>query len=251
MQPTEQGRFCAGCQKTVVDYTSLSDRELVRLLAHASKTSCGRFRNEQLNRPLTVSNPVPAPVYRQWIGLLALSLFGWQTTRAQQNQANHPSRPVPTQQARPNFSVTALPGRTTLSTVQESSDREEKSVITGKVMITDSSGSLSPVPNAFIFIGQLGGTSQTRTDSLGTYRLSLPTRLLTSPLMISAHTLEAARGGILIAVSPSTKFPVADDIILEKPVPRKDITGGGIALLPTPSRWQKLKHKLFHASSRS
>lgn len=50
MQPAERGRFCASCQKTVVDYTNFSDQELVRLLNKSSETGCGRFRDEQLNR---------------------------------------------------------------------------------------------------------------------------------------------------------------------------------------------------------
>lgn len=244
MQPAEQGRFCAGCQKTVVDYTALSDRELVKLLAHASETSCGRFRHEQLNRPLTVSNSSTATSWRQWIGLLALGLFGWQTARAQQNQANRPSRPVSTQPARPDYAVTTLSNVITVSP-------EVESVITGRVMITDSSGNLIPVANAYIIIGQSGGTSQTQTDRLGTYKLRLPTRLLTPQLTIRAVTVEAAHGIITVDVPASTQSIVANDIILEKPGPVTSISTGGIALIPTPSRWQKLKYKLFHDRSKS
>ncbi len=247
MQPVEQGRFCAGCQKTVVDYTALSDRELVKLLAHASETSCGRFRDEQLNRSLTVSNPGISSGYRQWIGLLALSVFGWQTARAQQNQANRPVWPSP---GRPDYTVTPLPGRTTLSNVSTISP-EVESVITGRVMIPDSGGNLIPVSNAYIIIGQSGGTSQTQTDRLGTYRLLLPTRLLTPQLTIRAVTVEAARGIITVDVPASTQSIVVNDIILKKPGPVTSISAGGIALIPTPSRWQKLKRKLFPAGSKS
>ena len=252
MQPTEQGRFCAGCQKTVVDYTALSDRELVKLLAHASETSCGRFRDEQLNRPLTVSNPGISSSYRQWIGLLALSVFGWQTARAQQNQANRSSRPYPGQSvslqpARPDYTVTSLPSRTTISTISP----EVESVITGRVMISDSGGNLIPVSNAYIIIGQSGGTSQAQTDPLGTYRLLLPTRLLTPQLTIRAVTVEAARGITTVDVPASTQSIVVNDIILKKPGPVTSISAGGIALIPTPSRWQKLKRKLFPAGPKS
>ncbi|MCS3795744.1 carboxypeptidase-like regulatory domain-containing protein [Niastella sp. OAS944] len=51
MTPDEQGRFCGSCQKVVVDFTAMSDQQL---LDHLSKTAgqhaCGRFSSHQLNR---------------------------------------------------------------------------------------------------------------------------------------------------------------------------------------------------------
>lgn len=186
-------------------------------------------------------------MYRQWIGLLALSLFGWQTARAQQNQKNQlsrhsPVRPIPTQQARPDYAVTTLPARTTVSP-------EVESIIMGRVMITDSIHNLLPVADAYVSIEHAGEKWYAQTDSVGTYRLSLPTRKLTSPLTVRARTMEAARGQTTVDVSASTKSIIANDIIVDKPAPMKDITGGGIALIPTPSRWQKFKRKLFHTSA--
>src|SRR5689334_1671673 len=56
MTPDEQGRFCGSCQKIVVDFTAMSDKEL---LDHISKTAgqhaCGRFTSHQLNRDIKVT----------------------------------------------------------------------------------------------------------------------------------------------------------------------------------------------------
>jgi len=56
MTPDEQGRFCGSCQQIVVDYTAMSDKEL---LDHISKTAgqhaCGRFTSHQLNREITIT----------------------------------------------------------------------------------------------------------------------------------------------------------------------------------------------------
>lgn len=53
MTPNEQGRFCGSCQKTVVDFSAMSDKELLAYLANVSGyTACGRFSNEQLNRTI-------------------------------------------------------------------------------------------------------------------------------------------------------------------------------------------------------
>ncbi|HEY8894414.1 MAG TPA: T9SS type A sorting domain-containing protein [Niastella sp.] len=53
MTPNEQGRFCGACQKTVVDFSAMSDKELLEYIANVSGyTACGRFSNDQLNRTI-------------------------------------------------------------------------------------------------------------------------------------------------------------------------------------------------------
>lgn len=56
MTPQEQGRFCGSCQKMVVDFTLMSDQQLLNYFATASDNVCGRLANDQLNRVL-----VPTP----------------------------------------------------------------------------------------------------------------------------------------------------------------------------------------------
>lgn len=48
MIPDQGGRFCGACQKTVIDFTAMSDQEVLALLASSRTTICGRFRNDQL-----------------------------------------------------------------------------------------------------------------------------------------------------------------------------------------------------------
>lgn len=75
----EKGRFCAICSKTVRDFTSFSDEELVSQFASNEK-SCGRFHKHQLNRNLSFSMAAQFA-----LGLLATS--GIVTTiRAQEIQ---------------------------------------------------------------------------------------------------------------------------------------------------------------------
>lgn len=57
MQPSEKGRHCAACQKTVVDFTAMSDPEIIRYLSKAGSNVCGRLAPDQVNRPLIPLTP--------------------------------------------------------------------------------------------------------------------------------------------------------------------------------------------------
>lgn len=62
MTPAEQGRFCLSCQKTVLDFTTKTDREVARYFEQTASSenaghTCGRFRPDQLQRPLHAVQP--------------------------------------------------------------------------------------------------------------------------------------------------------------------------------------------------
>jgi hypothetical protein len=50
MTPKEQGRFCASCSKIVVDFSVMTDRQMLDYFTNYSGNTCGRFANDQLNR---------------------------------------------------------------------------------------------------------------------------------------------------------------------------------------------------------
>ena len=52
MTATDAGRFCASCSKQVVDFTAMSDTQILQFLAGHKGELCGRFDGDQLNRPL-------------------------------------------------------------------------------------------------------------------------------------------------------------------------------------------------------
>ena len=55
MSPTQKGKFCASCQKEVIDFTKLSATEIARKTKN-SKQLCGRFTSTQLEKEY-VSTP--------------------------------------------------------------------------------------------------------------------------------------------------------------------------------------------------
>jgi len=53
MKPVDDGRFCLSCQKSVVDFTLMSDAEIINFFKKPSTGSvCGRFQGDQLNRDI-------------------------------------------------------------------------------------------------------------------------------------------------------------------------------------------------------
>lgn len=240
MQPNQQGRFCAQCQKTVVDYTALSDQELVRRLSKTTEASCGRFRDEQLNRPLATSTEQTVQIWRRWIGVLTMSLVGWQTAKAQPGQSD---RSVQTASTRP----TTI--RTDTNAISEpdqyASGLDKKWTISGRVMSLDSSGNLVPVQSADVSIGRLADYVRTQTDSAGHFKLEVSCQPFTSDMTAYVYSQGYIPKTSSFSASPSIGTYVLDDIIVRQLTKRTTISGGGICTIKSPSRWQKLKRKLF------
>jgi hypothetical protein len=65
MAPTDKGRHCAACRKTVIDFSSWSLENIAAYLRkHSSLSICGRFRNQQLNVAIPYSP-------EQWVAQVA------------------------------------------------------------------------------------------------------------------------------------------------------------------------------------
>jgi len=54
MTSTEKGKFCSSCQKTVIDFTNMSDRQLAEFFKKPPSSVCGRVYDDQLNRDIVI-----------------------------------------------------------------------------------------------------------------------------------------------------------------------------------------------------
>jgi hypothetical protein len=88
MSPEANGRFCLACQKTVLDFTTMEDNEVLQWIANHQGSACGRFRPDQLNRPM-VNPPEKKSRWRYWHYLIAGVLFSSEVT-AQTKPATAP-----------------------------------------------------------------------------------------------------------------------------------------------------------------
>jgi hypothetical protein len=75
MTPESTGRFCGSCEKSVVDFTGMSDFSIVNYLEnHKNEKVCGRFTKPQLDRVYQLNQPVFAPTFDLRAVVLGLAL---------------------------------------------------------------------------------------------------------------------------------------------------------------------------------
>ena len=77
MTAVEQGRFCSSCQKKVVDFTNQTDEEIIFFFNNYNGSACGRFNDDQLDRPIQQIELKPASSFLKYAAglLLPVSLF--------------------------------------------------------------------------------------------------------------------------------------------------------------------------------
>jgi len=99
MTPVSDNRaHCAACEKTLVDFSRMSDTEIALWFAQNKGKICGRFSKDQLNRRIAV--PAGRPVKKYWLNALWLLPLTWLAKPALAQTTPHviiekPARCVP------------------------------------------------------------------------------------------------------------------------------------------------------------
>ena len=71
MTSTENGKYCATCQKEVVDFRNFSNSELAKYV-HKNDKKCGRFLSSQLNREIILPKTKTAFPVKLFLGISSL-----------------------------------------------------------------------------------------------------------------------------------------------------------------------------------
>ena len=159
MTPVDKGRFCDSCQKAVVDFTGMSDMQLIAFFKKPSTGSvCGRFFNDQLARDIEM--PGKRLPWLKYFFQFTIPVF--LTTLKTQAQENKLLK----ERLTPNTSTTC--DRTLYATAGMVSYPQESRKIIG--IVTDNEG--KGIPYASIY---LKGTSKGVTcDSTGFFKIEVP-----------------------------------------------------------------------------
>jgi hypothetical protein len=173
MTPVQQGRYCQSCCKDVIDFSLMTDREIINFLSKPQGKTCGNFSNDQLNR--VIAEPATPAKKKVWAVMLS---FLMPLVIAQKASAQRGKLSV--KQKEPVKCVTQLRGDTIASVVSETI------TIEGKIRDT----LFNPVPFATVLIK--GTVQYTVADSAGNYSLKnvLPGDITLSVSSVGFHMKE-------------------------------------------------------------
>ena len=156
MTADQQGRFCGACQKTVIDFTGMSDRQIAAFFKKPVGNVCGRFGGDQLNRIIEV--PRKRIPWIKYFFTIALPAFLLSKKAAAQGEVRLKGKVAMCE--RPAL----IRGDTALLPPQKS---QVPKVIRGSVV--DESG--NPLPGASVFIKNTN--RGVATDELGKFKVEL------------------------------------------------------------------------------
>ncbi|ANQ49678.1 hypothetical protein MY04_2306 [Flammeovirga sp. MY04] len=72
-KPTKKGGFCSHCQKEVVNFTGMTDKQIIQYLEQSKGKVCGRFKEDQL-KSYSLLQPIP-PKKKWFPGVAVISLL--------------------------------------------------------------------------------------------------------------------------------------------------------------------------------
>ncbi|MFD1467561.1 carboxypeptidase-like regulatory domain-containing protein [Hymenobacter caeli] len=211
MTPQGPGRHCAACQKTVVDFTQKTDAEILAALTRAAGGTCGRFRAEQLARPLL---PLVAQGPSRWRVWLAAAVAVWGLREG----AGAPAKAQVTTELRPLGAP---------ATQFDSNQLQKKVLVEGK--ITDGS-THEGLPGATVSLKGTNIWCSTKAD--GTFQLTVPEEYAESAslaVIVSFVGYETQQ----VAVTAKTGVPVVE-VALALNV---TFLGGPELILPLSNPW--------------
>jgi hypothetical protein len=84
MQPAEQGRFCNACEKNVIDFTGMNNKQVYNTILKNDANICGRFNNSQLQQPLPLEAERKQRWHHYFFSFLVPALLFSKQTMAQQ-----------------------------------------------------------------------------------------------------------------------------------------------------------------------
>ncbi|SFN93740.1 CarboxypepD_reg-like domain-containing protein [Chitinophaga sp. YR627] len=220
MTPDEKGKFCQHCQKSVIDFTNMSDHEIANLMNRSKGQLCGRLHVSQLNREIYTTEK-----HTPWMKIAAMISALTLTAPAMSAKA----AAIATVQLNEKEDIIAK-GDTTI-------------VVSGHVV--DTTADHKPLPGIEVVLK--GGKIKNITDTTGAFTLHLPTDIKREDLLLIISSI-----GYQTQILPISSPELQQNIVVALVPQQFDIEGvvlGGVHSWRPSTVWQRLKYKigsLFH-----
>lgn len=208
MTPDEQGRFCGSCQKSVIDFTHLTDNEILKMIASNPQGFCGQFRESQLNRKVieTKLNGGSSKLNAFVAGIMVAVGAGTLSAQSADTSIYHPAVVIDEKHPTGPVCIRQIP--------------DEPAEVVVNILVTDSVHG-TPLENAVLYIP--GSTFRAVTDSTGKATLTLPDSLAQTTLILVVQCAGFKRQTISVDPNNRSSTPivarmtVAEKIFMGKP----------------------------------
>ena len=184
MTPVQQGRYCGACQKVVVDFTQMTDGQILDVFKKAGGGHpCGRYLPSQLDRPLLDTRPKTTFIgtLAKRIAAMVLLVQSASTAMAQQAKSH-------------------------MVTVEQYHEYDTDSLgriqVSGKLIDTLSK---QPLPRMSVYIRQIDTT--VFTDLTGQFSFAMPAELDSVSVLVNRKIYTDNTGFVTALPSPSAPIP--------------------------------------------
>jgi len=166
MLDEEKGKFCLSCQKQVVDFSRMTNEEIINYFnVNEGKKTCGRIAKHQHNTPISNYRKVVTPWFNRYVASFFMALGFYNPSTAQTNNT-----PVE-QHIKGDIAVK-----------QPLVPSNKKLVINGRVLDQKTK---KGIKGASITVA--GSDITTTSDKNGNYTISIPARLQNENLVLSVY----------------------------------------------------------------
>lgn len=223
MTPQDKGRFCSLCQKTVVDFSHFSDKELIDYFktSHIGDT-CGRLNNSQLERPLVINRALRRSSIVAW-GATLFALIASSSVTAQEPTGS----PADTTMLQPSAETDSI-------TTVKKPETHKQIIIKGKV--TDK---LTEEILAGAIVRIKGYSYGAATDINGNFSITLPPSFAKDAVDIEFRYI-----GYTTAIITGIYIRSPDLMINAKLEESSELSGDVVVtlgiLVPKPTFWQRV-----------
>lgn len=225
MTKTDTGKFCSQCSKTVIDFTQLTDNEIIQIVEQTSDTLCGRLTKQQLNRILEVKQPKNnSRLYKILAGLLVAG--------AVENASATNKLPLQTEMVSimHNEDLTEeqikIPEETTIDSL--------KNVVHGNILEKYTKESVS-----YALVSIKDTKIQVVADIDGKFSLVIPDNVLVDEMTLVITNVGYEKAEIIIY---KKDLPITKEFLV---ISSEQIISGGVCFTEKRKWWQR-KHKHSH-----
>jgi hypothetical protein len=147
MTPDEKGRYCNSCQKVVIDFSMMSDAEIIQYFQKYRGNTCGNFTVSQLGRD--IREPATPARKRYWGMLLSLLVTFFAACKSRVESVRGKIISSTTQTAPEELLIMGdmmlVPGTDTSAVIPDTSSAPLSQVLTKGEVELSSRGLVSPV----------------------------------------------------------------------------------------------------------